>query len=55
MISAHGGGVPETLSIVIPLVAVVILLRSGRKHRDAGDPPPDTPDGGGDHDKPSPG
>jgi hypothetical protein len=28
---AHGGGVPETLSVVIPLALVVVLLRYGAR------------------------
>jgi hypothetical protein len=28
---AHAGGVPETLSVVIPLALVVVLLRYGAR------------------------
>jgi hypothetical protein len=28
---AHGGGVPETLSVLVPLAIVVVLLRMGAK------------------------
>jgi hypothetical protein len=28
---AHGGGVPETLSVLVPLALVVVLLRMGAK------------------------
>ncbi len=28
---AHGGGVPETLSVLVPIALTVILLRKGAK------------------------
>jgi hypothetical protein len=28
---AHAGGVPETLSVLVPLALVIILLRAGAK------------------------
>ncbi len=34
---AHGGGIPETLSVLVPLGIAVLLLRAGRK------PPEDEP------------
>jgi hypothetical protein len=40
---AHGGGVPETLSVLVPLAVVVVLLRYGARKMPA-EPPPD-PDG----------
>jgi hypothetical protein len=37
---AHGGGVPETLSILVPLALVVVFLRIGAKKV-----PPEEPSG----------
>jgi hypothetical protein len=45
---AHGGGVPETLSVVIPLALVVVLLRYGaRKAPPDPDNDPDEPNADG--------
>ncbi len=38
MTLAHGGGIPETLSVLVPLAIVVVVLRSAsRKPPDRGD------------------
>jgi hypothetical protein len=41
---AHGGGIPETLSVLVPLALVVLLLRAGAKKAPK-DPPDGPPDG----------
>jgi hypothetical protein len=38
---AHGGGVPEALTVLVPLVAVVIFLRLGAKRVPSGEEPPE--------------
>jgi hypothetical protein len=41
---AHGGGIPETLTVLIPLALVIVMLRVGAKKvppEDPGDPPDD--------------
>ena len=38
---AHMGGIPELLTVVVPLVLVIVLLRVGAKKMP--DPPPDKP------------
>jgi hypothetical protein len=38
---AHGGGVPETLSVLVPLALVIVLLRMGAKKTPPEDPPAD--------------
>ena len=35
---AHAGGIPETLSVLIPLALVVVLLRIGAKRTPPEDP-----------------
>jgi hypothetical protein len=41
---AHGGGVPETLSVLVPLVLVVVLLRYGAKKTPPEDDEPESED-----------
>jgi hypothetical protein len=36
---AHGGGVPEMLSVLVPLALVVVLFRVGAKKTPTEDPP----------------
>jgi hypothetical protein len=36
---AHAGGIPEALSVILPLVAVVVLLRIGAKRQPDDDSP----------------
>lgn len=36
---AHGGGIPETLMVLVPLALVVVMLRMGAKKM-----PPEDPD-----------
>jgi len=38
---AHAGGIPETLSVLVPLALVIVLLRVGAKKT----PPDDLGDG----------
>ena len=38
---AHGGGIPETLSVLVPLALVIVLLRVGARRAPPEDPPPD--------------
>ena len=38
---AHGGGIPEALTVLVPMVLVVVLLRMGAKRTP---PEPDPPD-----------
>jgi len=39
MALAHGGGIPETLSVLVPLALVVVLLRLGAKKAPPEEPP----------------
>jgi hypothetical protein len=41
---AHGGGVPETLSVLVPLALVVFLLRAGAKKAPPEPPPDEAPE-----------
>ena len=43
---AHGGGIPETLMVVIPMALVVVFLRLGAKAT-----PPEEPGEGTDDDQ----
>ena len=38
---AHMGGVPEALSVLVPLALVIVLLRMGAKRMPPEDAPPD--------------
>jgi hypothetical protein len=40
MMLAHAYGAPEALSIVIPLVLFVLILRAGRRRQPPDDEPP---------------
>ena len=37
---AHMGGVPETLTVLVPLALVIVLLRVGAKRVPPEEPPP---------------
>jgi hypothetical protein len=41
---AHAGGIPEALTVLVPLVLVVVMLRLGAKKMPPEDPPPDAQD-----------
>jgi hypothetical protein len=38
---AHGGGIPELLSVLVPLALVVVLLRLGARRTPPEEPPDD--------------
>jgi hypothetical protein len=41
---AHAGGIPETLSVLVPLALVIVLLRVGAKRTPPEDPDEQKPD-----------
>ncbi|HWL36134.1 MAG TPA: hypothetical protein VNQ77_08055 [Frankiaceae bacterium] len=40
---AHGGGIPEALTVIVPLALVVVMLRLGAKKMPPEDEPPEPP------------
>jgi hypothetical protein len=42
---AHGGGIPELLTVVVPLALVIVLLRAGARKMPTDEPAPGPADG----------